>query len=151
MKLRHPNPDDEDQLVVLARGLHAETWYAAFDFDEQKVRAFIRALPLDQNCLAIVAESGNGSIAGFFAACCVEHWFGRNTYACDLVTFVAPQWRGGPVFWRMIQVYEAWARLKGVREIHIGFSSGAATPRIHRLYERLGYHTPATVWRKSAY
>lgn len=148
MKLRHPSPGDVDELVVLARGMHAESWYASFDFDEGRVRQFIEEVRMADHFLALVAEDAGGLLVGFFVAAEMQHYFGRDRYACDICTYVAPVARGSAAFPRMIAAYEAWCRIRGVKEIHVGFSSAVTLPRVQRLYQKLGYHSPVMAWRK---
>ena len=148
MKLRHPNPGDIDELLAAAHAMPRESWYAEFDFDAETVEGFICGVMDQPHILALVAETEAGEIAGFFCAAEMEHFFGHDRYACDLCTYVAPRWRGSQAFPRMIAAYEAWCRIRGVREIHVGFSSGVTLDKVQRLYQRLGYHSPLMAWRK---
>lgn len=148
MRLRHPNPADEDPLAGLARAMHAESWYAGFDFDEARVRQFITEVQSAPHFLALVAETEKGEIVGFFCAAEMEHYFGHDRYACDICTYVHPKHRGGMAFQRMIAAYEAWCRIRGVKEIHVGFSSGVTLDKVQRYYQRLGYASPVMAWRK---
>lgn len=148
MKLRHPNPGDMGQLVTLAGLMHRESWFRDFDFDPAAVEAFItRAMEADF-MLALVLEAAGGGIAGFFCAAEATHFFGRDRYACDVAVYVHPDHRGGPGFVRMMKAYEAWCRIRGVREIHIGLSTGIELEKTARLYEKLGYADPVTGYRK---
>jgi len=148
MKIRHPHPGDWDQVIELARSMHEESWFADFDFDLAKVRSIFDMILAKPDWLGIVAESGKGELIGFFAAATVEHFFGRDTYACDLVNYVSPAYRGGLVSRRFIRVYETWCRLRGVKESHLGVSTGRNADRIVEYYRKLGYHSPATGLRK---
>lgn len=148
MKLRHPNPGDVDTLVRLARAMHLESWYASFDFSEAKVRRFIAEAMDAPHFLALVAEDTNAEIAGFFVAAEIEHYFGLDRYACDVCTYVTPTARGSVAFRRMIAAYEAWCRIRNVKEIHVGFSSGVTLDKVQRYYQRLGYGSPVMAWRK---
>lgn len=148
MKLRHPNPGDMEQILSLGRLMHAESWYADLDFDDDTVIRLVEASMTSEKLLALVLEASDGTIAGFFCAAETEHFFGTDRYACDIATFVAPAHRGGPGFVRMIRAYEAWCRIRGVKEIHIGFSSGVTPEKTQGLYARLGFTNPVTAWRK---
>lgn len=128
--------------------MHAESWYGSFDFDREKVRTFIRAVTKEPQFLALVAEDRDGRIVGFFVAAIMDHWFGHDRYACDICTYVAPDARGSLAFPRMIAAYEAWCRIRNVREIHVGFSSAVQLEKVQRYYQRLGYHSPVMAWRK---
>jgi len=148
MKIRHPHPGDWDQVLILAGRMHEESWFADFDFDTGKVREVFDMILRKPDWLGLVAENGKGEIVGFFAAATVEHFFGRDTYACDLVNYVDHAYRNGLVSRRFIRVYETWCQLRGVRESHLGVSTGREPDRIIAYYERLGYHSPAIGLRK---
>jgi GNAT superfamily N-acetyltransferase len=148
VKLRHPNPGDVDALVRLARAMHLESWYAGFDFSEAKVRRFIDEIMEASHFLALIAEDRDSQIVGFFVAAEMEHYFGNDRYACDVCTYVAPDARGSVAFKRMIAAYEAWCRIRNVKEIHVGFSSGVTLDKVQRYYQRLGYASPLMAWRK---
>lgn len=148
MKLRHPNPGDMDQIMALGRRLHAEGWYASLDYDPETLRETLDHAMAADNMLALVLEAADGKLAGFFLAAETRHFFGRDHYACDLACYVAPEHRGGPGFVRMVRAYEAWCRIRGVREIHIGVSSGVTAERTARMFTKLGYSTPAMAFRK---
>lgn len=148
MKVRHPNPGDWKQVLELAEAMHAESWFAEFDFDPSKVQQIFETLLEKPDWLGIVAENMAGELVGFFAAAEVEHFFGRDRYACDLVHYIKPAYRGGLAARRFVKVYEAWCRIRGVREIHVGVSTGRNPERIEKFYQRLGYHSPAVGLRK---
>lgn len=148
MKLRHPNPGDIAQLLPLGRLMHAESWYRDFDFDEKTVLLLIDQAMHAPTMLALVMEANDGTIAGFFVAAETTHFFGTDRYACDVAIYVAPEHRGGPGFVRMVRAYEAWCRIRGVKEIHLGLSSAVTPEKTRRLYEKLGYGTPVAGYRK---
>jgi GNAT superfamily N-acetyltransferase len=148
VKLRHPNPGDTDQLVALGRQMHAESWYSDLDYSEAEVRGLLDLLAESPFMLGLVLEGENGAIAGFFAAAETSHFFGSDRYASDIAIYVAPEHRGGPGFVRMVKAYEAWCRIRGVKQIHLGVSSGLDHPKTVRLFEKLGYTSTVTACRK---
>lgn len=148
MKLRHPNPGDHDQLVALGRALHQESWYRDFDFDPAKMIELVELATASPTMLPLVLETAGGRIAGFFLAAETTHFFGKDRYACDVAIYIAPEHRGGPGFLRMMKAYEAWCRIRGVKEINIGVSSGIAQGPTQKLYEKLGFHQTAVAYRK---
>jgi GNAT superfamily N-acetyltransferase len=148
MKVRHPNPGDWEGVLDLARQMHRESWFSEFDFAEGKVQQLFEALLERPDWLGIVAENMGGELVGFFAAATVEHFFGHDTYACDLVNYVLPNYRNGLAARRFVKVYETWCRIRGVKEIHVGVSTGRNAERIQEFYEKLGFHSPAVGLRK---
>lgn len=148
MKLRHPNPLDIEGIIRLAKEMHAESWYSSFDFDEVKMRNFVEDLCGDTEFLALVLEHEKDGIVGFLLAADMEHFFGRDRYACDIAIYMTPAHRGGIGAMRMIKAYEAWGRIRGVKEIHLGISTGVAVERTGKFYQKLGYHSPVMGYRK---
>ena len=147
MKLRNPNEGDWEQVLPVARQLHAESWFRHFSFDDRYARQFFDACLYDPMFFAIVAEQ-EGAIAGFFAAAATRHIFGPDLYTCDLLFYLSPEHRGGMTATRMIRTYEAWCHIKKVKEIHIGVSSGINTERTASFYRRMGFGDPLMAFRK---
>lgn len=145
--IRHPNEGDFPQVLELCRRAHAESWFSEFDFNEGKVRAIFDACIFQPDWVAWVSQSAL-QLTGFFAACAADHFFGTDKYAIDLVSYVAPEARKGLTFKRMVEHYEAWCAHKGVKEIHLGVSSGRNTERTVEFYERLGFGSALVAMRK---
>lgn len=148
MKIRHPNDGDRAALIALSRQLHTESWYKQFDFSEDKANAIITQCIESPEWLGLIAQGEDGVICGFLAGAIAEHFFGYDRYACDLCIYVEPGRRGGPAATRLIANYEAWCRIKGVKEIHIGTSAGINSEGVAAFYERLGYHSRFMGFRK---
>lgn len=147
MKLRLAHPGDTETLISLGRRMHEESWYRDFDYDDAKVREFI-GLTLDNPAYLGLVLEREEQIVGFLWAAETEHFFGREKYACDIVFFIAPEHRGGMAAVRMVRAFEAWCRIRRVKEIHIGTSTGVATERTMKFYEKMGFHSPAQGFRK---
>lgn len=147
MKLRLAHPGDVERLIALGRKMHEESWYRDFDFDDAKVREFIGLTFDNPAYLGLVLEHEDKPI-GFFWAAETEHFFGHDKYACDIVFFIEPEHRGGMAATRMIRAFEAWCRIRRVKEIHIGTSTGVATERTVKFFTKMGFHSPAMGFRK---
>lgn len=147
VKIRHPHQGDWGQLLPLAHAMHEESWFKAFDFSEVKVNAIFHQCLENPDFLGLVAFKDERMI-GFFCGVAVEHFFGFDKYACDLVMFVDKAHRGGLTAMRFIRMYEIWCGSRNVREIHLGTSTSVETERTAALYQKLGYHSPALGFRK---
>jgi GNAT superfamily N-acetyltransferase len=148
VKLRHPSPLDLDTLVEMGRAAHAETWYASLPYDPERTRATVTAAMEDQNALPLVVETSSGEIAGFMIGVVSNHLFSSGRYACDLVLYVSPRWRGTSAFVRMVRAYEAWCRIKRVDEIILGHSSDVNAAGVPELYRGMGYEPNLRAYRK---
>lgn len=147
MKLRLAGYADTERLIELGRKMHFESWYRDFDYDAEKVRTFIGMTLESPSYLGLVLEHEDEAV-GFFWAAETEHFFGRDKYACDIVFYIEPEHRGGMAATRMIRAFEAWCRIRRVKEIHIGTSTGIATERTVRFFTKMGFHSPAMGFRK---
>lgn len=148
MRLRHPNPGDREQILALGSRLHAEGWYRDFDFDGEILWETIEQAMVQPNMLGLVLETEAEQLVGFLLAAETNHFFGRDRYACDMALYVAPEQRGGPGFVRMIRAYEAWCRIRKVKEIQVGISSDLASQSTLSMYQRMGYTLNAFGLRK---
>jgi len=123
------------RLMELGRMVHFESRYARFDFDPAKVMRMVHeAIPQG---LTFVLEDA-GTIVGVFVGVIGAHFFGEDTVGYDRVLFVIPEHRGlGGVL--LIREYVRRAKALGVRDIHLGTSTGIAEARMLALCEKLGF------------
>ena len=99
--------------------------YAAALFDGHMSHAHACTLVLEYE----------GQVHGLLMASWFEHPFGAGRYAKETVWYVAPVARG-PGAIKMLDAYEAWARVQGC--VAVGMAS-LATNDVSRLYERRGF------------
>lgn len=138
--VRRATLSDLATLVEMGRAMQQESpRYARFDFDDGKVQQLIATLiDLDGPGCALVATVDE-TIVGMLGGILVEHFFGRDTYAADLVVYVYPAHRGGTTVVRLVKAFEDWARSKGALECCVGVSTEIASTRVSALYRALGY------------
>jgi GNAT superfamily N-acetyltransferase len=147
VKLRFPNDGDLPGILRLGRAMHAESWYRDFDYSEAKLSGLFQTILTHSDFIGLIAED-KGEIMGFLAGALTEHFFGTDRYACDLCLYVTPEHRGSFTALRLIRAYEAWCRIKGVKEIHIGVSSDVSADRTGLFYQKLGFTSFSTGYRK---
>lgn len=149
MIIRQPEEGDWQEVLRLARLMHAESYFRDFDFMPSKVYGVFEQARSNPMWFGLVAGGSCGSsLAGFFCAAATPHYFGNDLYACDLVLYVDPEHRGSIFPVRMIRAYEIWARSIGCREAILGVSTEINTKRTGAFYERLGYDRNFPVYRK---
>lgn len=136
--IRNARLEDVPTLVEIGRVMHAEGQYAAYNFDEAKLRREIDALiELDQG-IALVSEE-NGHVVGGFIGMVHEHFFGHDKVSYDQALFLLPQHRSGFQGMKLIKEYISQAKDKGAAQITIANSTGFEMDKVASLYERLGF------------
>ena len=148
-EIRWATEADIPQLVALGKRLHEEApRYRGTIYDEKKVAALAhRIIHSPETGCALVAEKG-GRIVGTIAGFVTEHWFGPSKFAADLTVFLAPEWRGGSIFIKLLRRFEDWAQSAGAAELVLGISTGIDPAVTGAMYERLGYTSYGTSYVK---
>lgn len=141
--VRRATAADLDQLVDMARDLHAEApHYQAEPFEPQVLRRRLEGRlttgMLVDHSAAFVAEIG-GHIAGVLLAVIVPRDFNNSLIACETTLYVCPEHRGGRAFPRLVEAYVLWAGLQGATKAYLGVSTGIHHDRTVHAYERMGF------------
>lgn len=139
MIIRDATLNDAPDLLRMGELMHHESpRFNKFTFDLDKTRKLIEFLVTNSNGIVIVAER-DGKLIGMLGGMVSEHFFSRDTYACDFVVFIDPEHRGGSTVIRMIKLFEQRAKDLGAKEVSLGISTEVNTERTANLYEKLGY------------
>lgn len=148
MKIREITQGDVQTVLELAKDMHKESWFAAYDFDEAKAASIWERKQLFPNDWCLLLAEDNDQIIGVFVGFIVEHFFGRDRLSSDLILYVDPAHRGGTAAMRLVKAYEEWARNAGVKEIQLGIATNVHVDRTARLFEKLGFGDRAVMYRK---
>jgi len=140
--------DDIEEVLELFRGMHRESWYRDYDFDDGKVRQLFEIALTDDGFFAEIMVHPILGACGYLFGGMQAHYFGNDTYACDFGLYVHPDCRGTLVFRKMLRHFENWALANGCKEIVMGVSSGIKDVRVTRFYEMMGYHKGSTALHK---
>lgn len=136
--IRNATHDDIPTMIALGEAMHAESRYARFPWNSERVAALIATLIDSDDGLALVAEEGGEIIGGILAAI-EESFFGPARFACEFAVFVRPDARGGMVAARLLSTYAQWARERGAELVQAGITTGVATESSARLYSMVGF------------
>lgn len=134
--------------------MHSESWYRDFDFDKRKFNyLFQSALENDSIFYGRAFVNDEDRLVGFMLCMITEHFFGYDTVAVDMGTYILPQYRGeaGMAMVRSIKEYEKWAKRNGCKDITFGVSAGITDGVSVELYERLGYEKTSTLLHKKVH
>lgn len=149
MRVRSATLDDLPAMIALGAQMHAESVYAPFDYDEEKLHALgVRYVENPDWCFAGVCEDAHGRLLGMHLGFISEYYFGRDLIATDLLLFVDPCKRGSLAAALLVKAFEEWAFAKGAREVCPGSSTMVAPERTAKLYERLGYTVVGNLFKK---
>lgn len=135
VEIRTATDADIPLIGDLGRMMHFESRYAKFDFNPGKWERLLRIV-IPQG-LTFVAEDSKG-VVGVFVGMMAEHFFGDDLTSYDLITYVLPESRGR-IGVLLTKEYIRRAKALGVRDIHIGISTGLQPDRVGRFYEKLGF------------
>ena len=145
--VRLGTPKDREAVLMLVERMHAESWFRRFRFDPSKIRYLYDTAMQSPDWVCFVAEQ-DSKVIGFYYGGITQHFFGPDTYACDLGLYVDRSYRGSTIGIRLLKAFEAWAMGKGVREICLGISTDIMADRTGELYKKLGYTSTAYTYRK---
>ncbi|QXI40437.1 GNAT family N-acetyltransferase [Pseudomonas xantholysinigenes] len=135
--IRAATHDDIPRLVELGTLLHHTSSYAGTSFNPDKVGSFLGQL-IDGLGVVFAAEV-DGQVVGGFAGAITEQWFSDDLLAYDYSIFIEPGKRHGIIALKLILAFQNWATAKGVKEIHMGITTGMNVEGTSRLYKRLGF------------
>ncbi|WLE60286.1 GNAT family N-acetyltransferase [Burkholderia plantarii] len=112
--------------------------FARLTYAPEKLAALFANLIASPDGLLLIAEY-DGSPAGVFAGCVVEHWMSTDRIATDFGLFVLPRYRGRPAAMRFARAYQRWARERGALIVTLGISTGVHVEQTARFYRALGF------------
>lgn len=135
--IRPAKHSDVPRLIELGTLLHSTTSYSAMNFCPDKSSRFLHDLINGQG-VVFVAEV-RGEVVGGMAGGVIDQWFSEEILAYDYSLFVEPSSRHGLIAIRLLQTFEAWAKIKGAKYINIGIGTGVNVEGTSRLYRSLGF------------
>lgn len=130
-------PEDEDEVIELARSQVAET-LPHLVFSEAKTRAtFKRSLQTAEPTIFVVEDQRK--VVGYLVAILVDYAMSDGHFAMQDVIYVRPDKRGTRAAARLIQLYDTWAENTGALEIYTGVSNGFQPDRTSRFLQHFGF------------
>ena len=131
---RRPTPTDAQELLQLGTRMTEGTAFAPPTLE--KVNKLIARPSSYGYGECAVAD---GVIVGFFCGYVGETYLNNQINAYEQGVFIAPEYRGGSIAFRMVKNFEAWARAKNAENVWMGQSVGQKQDSTLRFFERLGY------------
>jgi GNAT superfamily N-acetyltransferase len=144
--IRNATHDDIPTMIALGAAMHAESRYARFPWNSEKVSALIAALIDSDDGLALVTDDGDGALTGGMLAAIEDSFFGEARFACEFAVFVRPDARGGIAAARLLRAYAQWARDSGADLVQAGITTGVNVEASARLYAGVGFQPIGTLF-----
>lgn len=146
--IRKATKDDIPALVKIGKEMHAETRYAAFSFDEVKVKSLFDVIIADEALgFCLVAEDGEYNIHGGILAFVGEFYFSRDKYISEYGLFLSAKHRGARTAASLLQAYIVEAGKYDVKEIAVSNSTGNIG-KVEKLYEYCGFTCNGSNWSR---
>ena len=147
MIVRKIREDDVAPMVEIGELMHRVGSFSKVKYSKDKVFKTIRASIGSDRMIFFVAEDEDG-YAGMMGGFITEYPISYDKYASDFLMFIKEEKRGGDTAVKLLNLFEEWAKLKGVKEIRLGSSHGVDTEKVKRFYEWQKYETIGHIFRK---
>lgn len=99
---------------------------------------------IDLGLVVIMTARSEGSLVGYFVSLISKDFFTSRKEAKELGIYIAPDYRGTSLFFKLMKKTEKTLEDKGVKSIYIMFKEG----HDKGLGPRLGYEKTETVYQK---
>ena len=142
------NHGDTEEVVEMASRMLGESAYAFLPFDREKVQRFVTGIIGKSNIWCGLIAEENGAIAGMFIGYLTDYFFCNEKLACDIVLFVAREYRGSSAAVKLIRTFREWAVERGARELCLGISTNVNVERIGRFYERMDFTRVGGIYKQ---
>lgn len=142
MKLRPATRADVPAMLALAPMIHAESRFATFPYDHEKLEQSLTnliALQDKGNHCCLLAENREGQVIGGFIGALEEYFFTSAKSANSILIWVAPGYRGSAAALRFIGAFREWAKNRGAVEVCVVVASGVTIARTDRFLRKLGF------------
>ena len=147
MIVRKITEEDVVPMVKLGGIMHRIGSFKKVKYSEDKVFKTIKAAIDSDRMVFFVAEDEDG-YAGMMGGFVAEYTISYEKYATDFLMFIKKEKRGGDTAVKLLNLFEDWAKSKGVKEIRLGSSHGVDTEKVKKFYEWQKYETIGHLFRK---
>lgn len=140
MKIRLAQASDEEALLEMGKTMHAESRFAHFPLQEDKLRQVVSVSLQDPkgHCI-LVAESATAGLVGMLGGYVLPLFFTDALIAQDKFFYVLPEHRGSSAAVKLLMAFERWAKNRQVAEIDINMSVDIDRARFDRFMRHAGY------------
>ena len=149
MIVRQIKEKDVLPMVKIGELMHRVGSFKKVKYSKGKVFKTIRASIDSDRMVFFVAEDEDG-YTGMMGGFIAEYPISYEKYASDFLMFIKEEKRGGDTALKLLNLFEDWAKSKGVKEIRLGSSHGVDTEKVKKFYEWQKYETIGHLFRKES-
>ena len=147
MIVRKIKEEDITSMVELGEIMHSIGSFKKVKYSEDKVFRTIKTSIKSDRMVFFIAKDEDG-YAGMMGGFIAEYSISYEKYASDFLMFIKKEKRGGDTALKLLNLFEDWAKSKGVKEIRLGSSHGVDTEKVKKFYEWQKYETIGHLFRK---
>lgn len=125
--------DDMQDLLDMSQAMHAESRYASYTLDLEKLRRLYTSLI--ESPSGIMLRTANGFLAGGVA----DYFFGPALYAFEFILYVSPEARGSSEAPTLAKAYIEAAKALRAVDVHIENTTGCEIEKVERFFLKLGF------------
>jgi GNAT superfamily N-acetyltransferase len=146
VQFREATLQDFPQIAKLGRLMHEESSYSGLEFSESRLYVVFELYIREPDRLIILAER-DGEILGLYAGYVSKYYFSEELVANDIAWFVVKEKRGSSIGLKLLNIFERWAKAKGVSEIRIKYSTDINPKAFDSLMSKRGYSNVGANYR----
>ena len=84
---------------------------------------------------------------GLYAGFVSKYFFSDELVANDVAWYVIPEKRGSQIALRLLDMFQLWAKDRGVSETRLGFTTDIKGEKFNSLMKKLGYDQVGYTYR----
>lgn len=131
--------DIKNSFVEMGRSAFLESRFnGLINFNEDKLIKVAQTYAVMDNKVLIIAVDGD-EIVGVFAGYHGPWYFSDENIARDVLWYVKDSHRELGVGLFLLELFEEWSRLEGVKAVWLGQDSGIDTSKFSKILESRGY------------
>lgn len=145
MKARKAQPEDIGTLIELLLLMREESpVYRPFTPEFGKAYKTLLTFILNPDVLVLILDDASGMFIGKVEP---SLWF-EESVAWEEILFVKKELRGNGGAQDMVEVFEHWAKERGVAETCLVLNTEVTFEKTFNFYERLGYKPSGAIFHK---
>tara|TARA_Y100000361_G_C10929116_1_gene222910 strand:- start:59 stop:514 length:456 start_codon:yes stop_codon:yes gene_type:complete len=143
---RKATRDDFKHIVKLGKLMHEESSYSHLEFSEDRLLFTVERNLEDLNSILYIAMEDSEPV-GLYAGFVSKYFFSDELVANDVAWYVIPEKRGSQIALRLLDMFQLWAKDRGVSETRLGFTTDIKGEKFNSLMKKLGYDQVGYTYR----
>lgn len=149
MDFRIKDKETLASLVTMVSDMHKECPnFQRLSFNPARVVQLLKLTQHEDGKFFLIYSKNQKEIQGMFLGFLTQPFFSDDILAHDFLMYVKPEYRGTPVFVKMLRSFEEWAKSKGAKAVRVGHTTGIDTEKAPPLFSRLGHSSMGYLFNK---